>query len=177
MVYGSGEAAVILTKEQAATLRALGLEEYSALKGRLLATTAGLVGLGSGAMYLAAGLPLCLPFGGGGLLGLLYQWMLQQGVDAMPVDAGVDDEAGQYGNPLSNPLVRLASVLGLGYLLWVGQQAVGQYADPVGQVDDLPKILAGLAGFLMYKLAVVSVTVLPAKAREPVMPKHRHGGL
>lgn len=77
------------TQEQAAALRSLGMAQYDELKGRLLLATASLVAMGTGLSYLLAGLALAVPFAAGGGLGVVYQIMLQQGVDALPLD-GLD---------------------------------------------------------------------------------------
>ncbi len=65
------------------------MAQYDELKGRLLLATASLVAMGTGLSYLLAGLPLAVPFAAGGGLGVVYQIMLQQGVDALPLD-GLD---------------------------------------------------------------------------------------
>lgn len=81
---------MLATQEQAAALRSLGMAQYDELKGRLLLATASLVAMGTGLTYLLAGLPLAVPFVVGGGLGVAYQLMLQQGVDALPLDAATD---------------------------------------------------------------------------------------
>jgi len=83
VIYGSGESAVVLSKEQAAALRDMSLSEYSSMKQRLLMTTLLLTISGSGVAALAAGLDAAAPFALGGLVGVVYQWMLQQGVDSL----------------------------------------------------------------------------------------------
>lgn len=99
VVVGAGERAAVLTKRQAEALRAAGLERYAWLKGRALATAAGLVVAG-GALLLAgpkggwehpeaaAG-----PFVAGGAAGLLYGWLLQAGVDAVGGGGGGQESA------------------------------------------------------------------------------------
>lgn len=77
-------------QEQAAALRSLGMAQYDELKGRLLLATSSLVAAGTGVAYLLAGLPLAVPFVVGGGLGVVYQIMLQQGVDALPLDTTTD---------------------------------------------------------------------------------------
>lgn len=66
------------------------MAQYDELKGRLLLATASLVAMGTGVAYLLAGLPLAVPFVVGGGLGVAYQLMLQQGVDALPLDTTTD---------------------------------------------------------------------------------------
>lgn len=77
VVYGSGDAAVVVSQERAAALYSLSMQQYGALKAQLVGATAVLVGLGSGLAYAAGGRDLALPFALGGASGMLYQYMLQ----------------------------------------------------------------------------------------------------
>ncbi|KAI8473164.1 MAG: hypothetical protein J3K34DRAFT_519180 [Monoraphidium minutum] len=96
VVYGSGDTARILTKEQAAALRSAGLSEYSDLKQRLLLATALLTAGGSGIAALASGAAAAVPFALGGCAGLVYQYLLQVGADsAVPPPAAGDAAAAQ----------------------------------------------------------------------------------
>ncbi|GBF87634.1 hypothetical protein Rsub_00345 [Raphidocelis subcapitata] len=89
VVYGSGEAARILTKEQAAALRIASLSDYSDLKQRLLLATALLAAGGSGIAALASGPAAAVPFALGGCAGLAYQYLLQVGADTAVASAAV----------------------------------------------------------------------------------------
>lgn len=82
-VYGSGESTIILTKEDAAALRAMHLSEYDDVKSRMLLTSLALTVGGSGAAGLMVGMDAAVPFALGGAAGLCYQWLLQLGVDGM----------------------------------------------------------------------------------------------
>ncbi len=74
----------MLLQEQAAMLHAAGMLDYSALKDRILVTTAALVAAGSSLCYSLGGWPATEPFLAGGAVGLAYQSMLQANVDALP---------------------------------------------------------------------------------------------
>lgn len=82
VVYGSGQGARILTKEQAAALRCASMSDYKDMKQRLLVATALLTAGGSGIAALASGPAAAVPFALGGCAGLLYQYLLQVGADA-----------------------------------------------------------------------------------------------
>ncbi len=82
-MYGSGDSAVVVTKERAAQLYSLNMQQYAEMKGQLIAATAVLVGLGSALAYAAGGRDLALPFALGGTSGMLYQYMLQVQVDCL----------------------------------------------------------------------------------------------
>ena len=97
VVYGSGDAARILTREQAAALRGAGLDEYADLKSRLLLATALLAGSGSCAAALAGGPAAAVPFAIGGAAGLLYQLLLQVGADAAVASAAAAARGGGPG--------------------------------------------------------------------------------
>ena len=62
----------------------MGMLDYCALKGRILVTTAALVAAGSSLCYTVGGWPATEPFLAGGCGGLLYQKLLQVGVDSLP---------------------------------------------------------------------------------------------
>jgi len=81
VVYGSGESAVLLTHAEAAALRDGGMEAYASTKRKLLAATFALTAGGSGVAGLIGGPGAALPFAIGGAAGLLYQLLLQVGVD------------------------------------------------------------------------------------------------
>ncbi|GLC44248.1 hypothetical protein PLESTB_000756800 [Pleodorina starrii] len=81
VVYGEGEAAVILTKEQATALWSFNMSDYSDLKRRVAATTALLVASGASLAALTGGTAAALPYTAGGIVGLVYQWLLMRGVD------------------------------------------------------------------------------------------------
>jgi hypothetical protein len=80
-------------QEQAAVLQAMSLADYSALKSRLLLTTALLTLGGSGVAAIASGVDAAVPFAIGGMAGLLYQLLLQLGADAAVGTAGTKPEA------------------------------------------------------------------------------------
>lgn len=72
------------------------------------------------------------------------------------------------GSPLSSSPVRLVSLLGLACAAYTGQQlALDSLGVVSGQVDPLEQILAAVLGFLMYKVAVIGVTVVPV-VEQPV---------
>lgn len=62
----------------------MGMADYGQLKERLLISTAVLVCAGSGIALSTGGWDAACPFAVGGTIGIMYQWMLQKGVDAIP---------------------------------------------------------------------------------------------
>ncbi|KXZ42823.1 hypothetical protein GPECTOR_116g355 [Gonium pectorale] len=81
VVYGEGESAVVLSKEQASALWSINMSDYADLKRRLAATTTLLVASGASLAALTGGTAAALPYTAGGVVGLVYQWMLMRGVD------------------------------------------------------------------------------------------------
>lgn len=57
------------------------LAEYDDLKSRVLYTNLALAAGGAGVAGLAGGLDAAIPFAVGGAAGVVYQWLLQLGVD------------------------------------------------------------------------------------------------
>ena len=129
VVYGSGGSAVVLSKSQAAQLHAFHMQQYSELKLQLLNLTAVLVAVGCGATFAFGGPLYALPFALGGSSALLYQFLLQQGVDGIGAGA-----VGAYAPvppriqpglqlslklALANPFVRMA-LTGAGLLASFG---------------------------------------------------------
>ena len=75
---------VCLGQTQPRLMHAAGMKGYLHLKAQLLYATACLVAGGSFGLYLVDGWHSALPFAGGGLCGVTYQWLLQRGADAIP---------------------------------------------------------------------------------------------
>jgi hypothetical protein len=71
----------------------MSLADYSALKTRLLLTTALLTLGGSGVAAIASGVDAAVPFAIGGMAGLLYQLLLQLGADAAVASAASKPDA------------------------------------------------------------------------------------
>jgi hypothetical protein len=71
----------------------MSLADYSALKTRLLLTTALLTLGGSGVAAIASGVDAAVPFAIGGMAGLLYQLLLQLGADAAVATAASKPDA------------------------------------------------------------------------------------
>ena len=216
VVYGSGDATVVLTKEQAAQLREWNLQQYSEMKTTLMGATAALVAVGSGVVYASAGPPLALPFALGGVSSLVYQYLLQRRVDTIsPPSSSIEPGAGTTTSAptskslsverekevepgpglalnmvLSNPAVRAALLAGglLGSLAFIhtfaawdflqieegvvlggGQQEARDSATAISTtintatVTEVRQVAAGLAGFLMQKVAVIGVSAMPEK--------------
>ncbi|PRW45591.1 lipase PLAT LH2 family [Chlorella sorokiniana] len=171
VVYGSGDSSVIVTKEQAAALYRLNMEQYTSLKGQLLAATAVLVGLGSALAYAAGGRDLALPFALGGVSGMLYQYMLQAAADSVGTGGTPNSYAAETASSglalrlsLVNPGVRIGlaagSFLGI-VLLLQGLSGSGEEAASAPQLFQVQQIAAALVGFLCYKAAVVGVAIIP----------------
>lgn len=190
VVYGQGDAAVVLTKEQAATLRRMGLNEYVELKQRLLLLTAALTVGGSSVAALASGMEAAVPFALGGLAGLVYQYLLQLGVEAaLPVSAAPAVAGGQRMRQVAgagaleaaqhvfgSPAFRLALVgaLALTAAFYATETPVVTSLEGSSQPADsalalrLPAAEAwqlgvGALGFMMYKVAVLGVSLTPGK--------------
>ncbi|EFN54594.1 hypothetical protein CHLNCDRAFT_135440 [Chlorella variabilis] len=191
VVYGSGDAAVAITKasmplasppdEQAAHLYSLNMQQYSELKGQLLAATAVLVALGSALAYAAGGRDLALPFALGGASGMLYQYMLQASAGAVAATDSVGQGSSPYAQDqaewpgaglslqgmLANPAVRLAIAAGFltgmfGALHFgTGSGTAQGSAASAANMFRVQQIVASLVGFLCYKAAVVGVAIIP----------------
>ena len=73
--------AVIGLQAEARALHEAGMGRYKLFKERLLQANATLVGLGTGLGWTFCGDEVALEFGTGGLAGLAYMWLLQNGVD------------------------------------------------------------------------------------------------
>eukprot|EP00882_Tetradesmus_deserticola_P003891 GHRQ01004115.1.p1 GENE.GHRQ01004115.1~~GHRQ01004115.1.p1 ORF type:complete len:298 (+),score=112.83 GHRQ01004115.1:1388-2281(+) len=196
VVYGSGEAARVLTKEQAALVQAMGLADYSALKSRLLGTTALLTLGGSGVAAVASGMDAAVPFALGGMAGLLYQLLLQLGVDAAVATAAspagsaaahngrdaavaMDGRQGfqvQVVQLLGSSAVRLALLTSAVLLaLWAAQDSGSQDGATDGMLLQLTPVDAwqlglGLCGFMMYKVSVLGVSLVPVQQGKVPQP-------
>lgn len=64
--------------------------------------------------------------------------------------------------------MRLVSLLGLACAAYTGQQlALDSMGVVSTDIDPLQQVFAAVIGFLMYKVAVIGVTVVPA-VEQPV---------
>lgn len=190
VVYGSGDDAVVLSREEAARLRSWSMQQYSTLKGQLLAVTGALVTLGTGATFVAAGPELALPFALGGTSSLAYQYLLQRRVDGVAASTAPLDPPPREVQPgaaltlslaLSNPAVRAGLMAGglVASLMLIhmlaghggapgdvltatssGGQGEGDPQVMPAAVAEARQVAAGLAGFLMQKVALIFVTVV-----------------
>ncbi|EIE22579.1 hypothetical protein COCSUDRAFT_66290 [Coccomyxa subellipsoidea C-169] len=177
VVYGSGESAVILSREQAAMLHAAGMLDYSSLKDRILVTTAALVAAGSSLCYSMGGWPATEPFLAGGAVGLAYQSMLQANVDSLPGSGAYSTRvilpgpAQTLQRIMGSSTVRLMAVAGLSLgAVWGLKASSGGSSDDVlalQQILEVRQVLTGLMGFMMYKLALVGCSAVPT-------PPHQH---
>lgn len=61
------------------------MKKYQGFKMQLLLTTAGLVVGGGAFAAIVGGKEVAVPYAFGGSIGLLYQWLLQKGVDSVKV--------------------------------------------------------------------------------------------
>uniref|UniRef100_A0A383VRU7 DUF7755 domain-containing protein n=1 Tax=Tetradesmus obliquus TaxID=3088 RepID=A0A383VRU7_TETOB len=197
VVYGSGEGARVITKEQAAVLQAMSLADYSALKSRLLITTSLLTLGGSGVAAVASGVEAAVPFAIGGMAGLLYQLLLQLGADAAVATASSqsDAAAAQQGRAaaaaagdaqqgfqarmlqlLGSSAVRLALLTSAALLaLWAVQESGTRDGAGEGMLLQLTPVDAwqlglGLCGFMMYKIAVLGVSLVPVQQGKVPQP-------
>ncbi|GAB4821531.1 hypothetical protein N2152v2_008577 [Parachlorella kessleri] len=171
VVYGSGDDAVVLSKEQAAQLYALNMAQYGDLKTRLLAINAGLVAIGTAAIFAHSGSSLAAPFALGGSSGMVYQFLLMAGVDSLGYQAGAAPYKAQAIKPgpslalqlaLASPTMRTAAKFGgvaaSFLLLHMLSSQTGVAEEPGG---ELKQLLAAFAGFLMYKWAIIGAAVMP----------------
>jgi hypothetical protein len=178
-------------QEQAAALHSMGMMDYFELKGRLLLTTGALVATGSVISFSAGGVAAAGPFAAGGLAGLMYQYLLQQGVDAIP--GGLATKVNltradlmplanaQVQKVVGSPAFRLSavSVMALAAVWAVQTFSLGPVsptdsADSSLRVYEVRSFLTAAIGFMMYKLAVVGVTAVPAPVAEksPALEKN-----
>ncbi|GAX81864.1 hypothetical protein CEUSTIGMA_g9292.t1 [Chlamydomonas eustigma] len=100
-VYGSGETATVVSKGQSDSIRQASMTSYELLKQRLIVTTLIITGAGgvvSGILF--GGAEAALFYTSGGAISILYQWLLQQGVDAA-VPTGITSDASQAQNSLT----------------------------------------------------------------------------
>lgn len=191
VVYGSGDASVVLTKEQASQLREWNLQTYSDFKATLLGVTAALVAVGTGVTYSTAGPDLAVPFALGGLSSLVYQYLLQRRVDGITASAAAVEPARasevQTGPgltlslALSNPAVRALLIAGgllgslvLIHIVGVAENSGGDFSISSAELSnnglvasataaEVRRAAAGLAGFLMQKIAIMGVSAMPDK--------------
>lgn len=177
VVYGSGETAVVLSKDQAAALHAMGMMGYRELKGRLMSTTAFLVACGSLIAFSAGGAEAAYPFAVGGSAALGYQWLLQQSVDSIPNK--IPRRTLVKRVPIADAIQRITSNPGLRFGFMTALALTGIWAiqnwspDSSGttttQVLEARQMMTGLLGFMMWKLAVVGVTTVPVQRRQPAL--------
>ncbi|GLI69695.1 hypothetical protein VaNZ11_014384, partial [Volvox africanus] len=192
VVYGEGEAAMILSKEQATALWSLNMSDYSELKRRVAATTALLVASGASLAALMGGTVVALPYAAGGVVGLIYQWMLMREVDHVmeaangqqkqqqalaggvrtpEASAGrkAADSIHSSGYITSRVLGSMPARLGfvcasatLGMALLSREEA--GLADGAGGYESAAawQLALGVLGFLTYKAALVGVSMREA---------------
>lgn len=164
VVYGSGAQLVILTQEQAAAQYARSMSDYDALKGHLTATNAALVVAGTALVTIAGDWDAATPFAVGGAAGLLYQVLLQSSVDAI---------AGRrisHTYHTASPS-RLTSAMSSGYsrftlvvlvaLVSIYALDVSVSSDRFNSAQTTITFFTGAAGFLMWKVAVMCISVWP----------------
>ena len=196
VVYGSGDASVVLTKDQAAQLREWNLQVYSDFKITLLGVTAALVAVGTGVTYGTAGPDLAVPFAFGGLSSLVYQYLLQRRVDGVTASASAEPARASevttglglsVNLALSNPVVRTALLAGglAGSLALIHFVGMAEQMDNISNgtsdltssgggfiagatANEVRRAAAGLAGFLMQKVAIMGVSAMPDKAPQTV---------
>ncbi|BDA45841.1 hypothetical protein COCOBI_07-6280 [Coccomyxa sp. Obi] len=182
VVYGSGESAVILSREQAAMLHAAGMLDYCALKDRILVTTAALVAAGSSLCYSLGGWPATEPFLAGGAVGLAYQSMLQANVDALPGSSTYSTRpmlpgpAQTLQRIMGSGTVRLMAVAGLSLAAVWGLKASSGSTDDtltLQQILEVRQVLTGLMGFMMYKLALVGCSAVPSPPHQRATEEER----
>jgi hypothetical protein len=139
------------SQEQAAALHAIGMSDYSDMKGRLLLLTALLTVGGSGIAGLWHGLEAAIPFALGGMAGIAYQFLLQLGADAALPSAA----ASSY-NAAS---LRAKGSSSSGAPAGGGGAAAGDMAVGMGSFEQRVK---GILGSTALRLALVTVFGLAA---------------
>jgi len=169
VVVGAGEGAAVLTRAEAAALRAAGLEDYASLKDRSLAAAAALVAGGTLAATLVVGPVAAAPFAAGGVGGLAYGAALHLGVDAVGGAASPLSRL-RGSNPARGAALLAVAVGGvalaaahLGSGGSGGDAAVATAATAPARLALLKELLAAALGFSMYKLGLVA-TVAAADA-------------
>lgn len=178
VVYGSGETAVVLSKDQAAALHAMGMMGYKELKSRLMSTTAFLVACGTLIAMSAGGAQAAYPFAVGGSAALGYQWLLQQSVDSIP--SKVPNRTFAKRVPIAHTIQRITGNPSLRFGFLTAMALTGVWAiqnwSPDGssgatttQIAEARQMMTGVLGFMMWKLAVVGVTTVPLPSRQHAM--------
>ena len=76
--------------------------KYSLFKERLLQTNLSLVGIGTSLAWAIGGEDIAVNFACGGMGGLLYQWLLQKGVDGMSLNTSPLYQKVTHFSQLSN---------------------------------------------------------------------------
>jgi len=184
VMYGS----VAVTKSEAAILRAINTNDYQKLKQQILVNTA-LITAGGGALAgLVAGFEDgTIPFALGGMTGLVYQWLLQQGVDGIGAQTTLESQStiaeqtqvhkssmilNKTVQPGSSWLYSVRQVLSsfptrlafLGAAVAAAVVILGADGTPLSQ-DSVGFLFVGLLGFLLpLKLAVIGVSLSPTEA-------------
>ena len=119
----SAHAATGGMQAQAEGVKRAGLEQYAALKGRILKITTALVAIGLAASAATGGADAAEAFALGGAIALVYQVLLTRSVDALPLggvnaksqDAGLQDNASsQDGSAARSSLASIVAGEGRG---------------------------------------------------------------
>ncbi|EFJ44280.1 hypothetical protein VOLCADRAFT_106495 [Volvox carteri f. nagariensis] len=147
VVYGEGEAAVVLSKEQATALWSLNMSDYTDLKRRVATTTALLVASGASLAALTGGTAAALPYTAGGVVGAYLSSSSRRALGSGPVRLG---------------FVCASAALGMALL---SREEAGVLGAPVSSGSVAVWQLAlGALGFLTYKAALVGVSLGEAGA-------------
>jgi len=171
VVYGSGESAVVLSKEEAKKVYQAGMKDYSDMKRQLTLTNGVLVGSFSTVAALVGGADAALHFLSGGVLGILYQMSLQRAADDLPASMPEEYDANPMNRNMyqdataaamqsfsSKPAGRLMIAGLLLYLCYMGAEAVSGPGVSTPE-HDAEAVALTLCGFLMYKVSVLAVTL------------------
>jgi len=145
---------VTRTPEEVQSMVERGMEEYAELKKRLLITNVELVIAGTLACAGLLGIAYAKAFAGGGVVGLLYIYLLEKQVDSLaPTESSPKNVL--IGSMVSSPL-RLIMLGGLGVAAAKGTGlSILSDAVETGATDPRDLVLTGALGFFMYKVAVL----------------------
>lgn len=143
------------TLEEKRAVQDLDMADYRAFKASMLKINTGLVVTGAVAATAALGIDYGKAFCGGGVVGLLYLYLLEKQVDSLAPTKG-DNAAALLGPLVSGParMLMIAS-LGIAAAKGSGVSALATSSLTPGDTDPRQLLAAGVLGFFLYKISVV----------------------
>lgn len=154
----------LVSAAKKAAVREAGMAAYGSLKALLVGVSAALAVPGAALAQYTGGAAVTLPYLAGASVGLLYLAALQRSVDALP--AASEAPASQEPEPPLNALTATGAQFRLAFLaaagiaggrLLAGGLDGDGLADPAALVVLRAQLVAGVAGFLTHRVAVLGV--------------------